>query len=217
MQKLMIDPSIESYIASHSTPENDVLKELNRQTHLRTFYPRMLSGHIQGKFLEMVCHMLQPKRILEIGTFTGYSTIAMAQGLSNSALIYTIEVNKEMENFIREFLDKSGMESKVRLMMGNALEIIPTLDETFDLVFIDADKEQYVDYYKLSKEKLRPGGFILADNVIWSGKVLKSSSKADKETQGIKDFNEYVKNDPDVEQVMLSIRDGLLLIRKKEV
>ena len=116
----MIDPSIESYIASHSTPENDVLKELNRQTHLRTFYPRMLSGHVQGKFLEMVCHMLQPKRILEIGTFSGYSAIAMAQGLSNNAFIYTIEVNEEMENFIQEFLVKSGMESKVRLMMGNA-------------------------------------------------------------------------------------------------
>jgi predicted O-methyltransferase YrrM len=215
MQKLMIDPKIEAYIESHTTPENDVLKELNRQTHLRTFYPRMLSGHIQGKFLEMVCHMLQPKRILEIGTFTGYSAIAMAKGLHNNALIYTIEVNEELETVIREFLVKSGVEDKVRLLLGNALEIIQTLDETFDLVFIDADKEQYVDYYNLSKKKVRSGGFILADNVIWSGKVLKRSSKTDKETQGIIDFNEYVKNDPEVEQVMLSIRDGVLLIRKK--
>ncbi len=215
MPKTMIDPKIEVYIETHTTPENEVLKELNRQTHLRTFYPRMLSGRIQGKFLEMVCHMIQPKRVLEIGTFTGYSAIAMAQGLPDDAMIYTIEVNEEMATFIDEFVAKSGMEDKVKLLMGNALEIMPTLDDVFDLVFIDADKEQYLDYYKLAKEKLRPGGFIIADNVIWSGKVLERSSKTDKETQGIVAFNEFVKNDPDVEQVMLSIRDGLLLIRKK--
>jgi len=211
----MIDPKIEAYIETHTTPEIEILKELNRQTHLRTFYPRMLSGHIQGKFLEMVCQMMQPKKVLEIGTFTGYSAIAMALGLPDDALIFTIEVNEEMATFIDEFLAKSGMENKIRLVMGNALEIIPTIDDTFDLVFIDADKEQYVDYYKLAKDKLRPGGFIIADNVIWSGKVLEKSSKTDKETQGIVAFNEFVKNDPEVEQVMLSIRDGLLLIRKK--
>jgi len=211
----MIDSKIETYIEDHTTPENELLKELNRQTHLRTFYPRMLSGHIQGKFLEMVCQMIRPNRVLEIGTFTGYSAIAMAQGLPDDALIFTIEVNEEMESFIREYITKSGMDKKIRLLMGNALEIIPTLDDVFDLVFIDADKEQYVDYYKLAKEKLRPGGFIIADNVIWSGKVLEKSSKTDKETQGIVAFNEFVKNDPDVEQMILSIRDGLLLIRKK--
>jgi predicted O-methyltransferase YrrM len=211
----MIDPKIEAYIETHTTPENEVLKVLNRQTHLRTFYPRMLSGHIQGKFLEMVVQMIQPKRVLEIGTFTGYSAIAMAQGLPDDAMIYTIEVNEEMATFIDEFVAKSGLENKIRLIIGDALEIIPTLDEVFDLVFIDADKEQYVDYYKMAKEKLRPGGFIIADNVIWSGKVLEKSGKTDKETQGIVAFNEFVKNDPDVEQVMLSIRDGLLLIRKK--
>jgi predicted O-methyltransferase YrrM len=211
----MIDPKIEAYIETHTTPENGVLKELNRQTHLRTFYPRMLSGHIQGKFLEMVVQMIQPNRVLEIGTFTGYSAIAMAKGLNDDAKIYTIEVNEEMATFIDEFVAKSGLENKIRLIIGDALEIIPTLDDVFDLVFIDADKEQYVDYYKLAKEKLKPGGFIIADNVIWSGKVLERSSKTDKETQGIVAFNEFVKNDPDVEQVMLSIRDGLLLIRKK--
>ncbi|PLW94773.1 MAG: methyltransferase [Marinilabiliales bacterium] len=210
----MIDSKIEAYIETHTTPEIEILKELNRQTHLRTFYPRMLSGHIQGKFLEMVCHMIQPKRVLEIGTFTSYSAIAIAQGIPDDALIYTIEVNEEMESFIREFITKSGMDKKIKLMMGNALDIIPTLDESFDLVFIDADKEQYVDYYKMAKQKLRPGGFIIADNVIWSGKVLEKSSSTDKETQGIVAFNEFVKNDTDVEQVMLSIRDGLLLIRK---
>lgn len=211
----MIDPKIEAYLETHTTPEIEVLKELNRQTHLRTFYPRMLSGHIQGKFLEMVCHMIQPKRVLEIGTFSGYSAIAMAKGLQDEALIYTIEVNEEMEPFILEFITKSGMENMIRLKMGNALEIIPTLDEVFDLVFIDADKEQYVEYYNLAKGKLRSGGFIIADNVIWSGKVLDKSPKTDKETQGIVAFNEFVKKDLEVEQVMLSIRDGLLLIRKK--
>lgn len=159
--------------------------------------------------------MIQPKRVLEIGTFTSYSAIAMAQGLPDDALIFTIEINEEMESFIKEFIAKSGMDNKIKLLMGNALQVIPTLDETFDLVFIDADKEQYVDYYQLAKKKLRPGGFIIADNVIWSGKVLEKSSKTNKETQGIVAFNEFVKNDLEVEQLMLSIRDGLLLIRKK--
>ncbi len=210
----MIDQKIEKYIEDYSTSENEVLKELNRQTHLRTFYPRMLSGNIQGKFLEMICRMLQPKRVLEIGTFTGYSAIAMAQGLPNDGLIYTIEVNEEMESFIHEYISKSGLENKIKLLMGDALKIIPTLEEEFDLVFIDADKEQYVDYYKLAKTKLKNGGFIIADNVLWSGKVLEKSTKTDKETQGIVEFNEFVKNDSEVEQVMLSIRDGLMLIRK---
>jgi len=210
----MLDSQIEKYIEDHTTLESELLKELNRQTHLRTFYPRMLSGNVQGKFLEMICRMLQPKRVLEIGTFTGYSAIAMAQGLNNDALIYTIEVNEEMESFIHEYISKSGLEKKIKLLMGDALEIIPTLEEEFDLVFIDADKEQYVDYYKLAKTKLKKGGFILADNVLWSGKVIESSSKTDKETQGIVEFNEFVNNDPEVEQLMLSIRDGLMLIRK---
>lgn len=210
----MMDQKIEEYIEDHSTSENEVLKELNRQTHLRTFYPRMLSGNIQGKFLEMICRMLQPKRVLEIGTFTGYSAIAIAQALPKDGLMYTIEVNEEMESFIREYISKSGLEKKIKLLMGDALEIIPTLEEEFDLVFIDADKEQYVDYYKLAKTKLKKGGFIVADNVLWSGKVLEKSTKTDKETHGIVKFNEFVKNDSEVEQVMLSIRDGLMLIRK---
>jgi len=210
----MLDSQIEKYIEDHTTPESELLKELNRQTHLRTFYPRMLSGNVQGKFLEMICRMLQPKRILEIGTFTGYSAIAMAQGLPKDGLIYTLEVNGEMEDFISEFISKSGFNKKIKLLMGDALKIIPTFKEEFDLVFIDADKEQYVDYYKLAKTKLKKGGFIIADNVLWSGKVLENSSKTDKETQGIVEFNEFVKNDIEVEQVMLSIRDGLMLIRK---
>jgi predicted O-methyltransferase YrrM len=211
----MISPEIEKYIEEHTTPEGEVLHELYRQTNLRTFYPRMLSGRVQGKFLEMICRMLQPEKVLEVGTFTGYSAIAMAQGISDNGIVYTIEVNAEMESFIREYVAKSGMERKIKLLMGDALKIIPEMNEIFDLVFIDADKEQYVAYYELVIKKLRTGGFILADNVLWSGKVLEDDRLSDKETKGVKAFNEHVKNDDRVEQVMLSVRDGLILIRKK--
>ena len=210
----MISTKLEKYIEEFTTVENEVLRELNRQTHLRTFYPRMLSGSVQGKFLEMICRMLQPKNVLEIGTFTGYSAIAMALGMPENGLVYTIEVNEEMEPFIREYIAKAGMEHKIKLLMGDALQIVPAMEETFDLVFIDADKEQYVTYYDLAMEKLKPGGFILADNVLWSGKVLEDDTRSDKETKGIKVFNQHVKNDDRAEQVMLSIRDGLLLVRK---
>lgn len=210
----MIERKIEEYLEKNTTPETSVMKELNRETHIKTFYPNMLSGVIQGKFLEMVSRMIQPKRILEIGTFTAYSAIAMAKGLAENGKLITLEVNPEMETFIEKYIDKAGMSDKIELVMGNALEIIPKLQDTFDLVFIDADKEQYVDYYELAFSKLRTGGFILADNVLWNGKVLEDDSKSDKETMGIKAFNEHVKNDKRVEQVMLSIRDGLLLVRK---
>jgi len=210
----MTERKLEQYIEDHTTPENDVLYELYRQTNLRTFYPRMLSGRVQGKFLEMICRMLQPRKVLEIGTFTGYSAIAMAQGMPENGIIYTIEINGEMEPFIREFVSKSGMERKIKLLLGDARQLVPEIDETFDLVFIDADKEQYIDYYELALKKVHSGGFILADNVLWSGKVLEEDRRSDKETMGVKLFNEHVKNDKRVEQVMLSIRDGLMLIRK---
>lgn len=210
----MIERKIEEYLEKNTTPETSVMKELNRETHIKTFYPNMLSGAIQGKFLEMVSWMIRPQRILEIGTFTAYSAIAMAKGLAENGKVITLEVNQEMETFINKYIEKSGLTDKIELMMGNALEIIPKLKDNFDLVFIDADKEQYVDYYELAFSKLKTGGFILADNVIWNGKVLENDSKSDKETMGIKAFNEHVKNDKRVEQVMLSIRDGLLLVRK---
>lgn len=210
----MIERKIEEYLEKNTTPETSVMKELNRETHIKTFYPNMLSGAIQGKFLEMVSWMIRPQRILEIGTFTAYSAIAMAKGLAENGKVITLEVNQEMETFINKYIEKSGLTDKIELVMGNALEIIPKLKDNFDLVFIDADKEQYVDYYELAFSKLKTGGFILADNVIWNGKVLENDSKSDKETMGIKAFNEHVKNDKRVEQVMLSIRDGLLLVRK---
>lgn len=210
----MIENKIEEYIEKFATPESGVMKELNRETHMKTFYPNMLSGAVQGKFLEMVSRMIRPERILEIGTFTAYSAIAMAKGLAENGKLITIEVNPEMETFIKKYIEKSGMTEKIELMMGDALEIIPKLNGNFDLVFIDADKEQYLDYYKQAFSKLKTGGYIVADNVLWNGKVLEDDSKSDKETMGIKAFNEHVKNDKRVEQVMLSIRDGLMLVRK---
>ena len=210
----LLNEKLENYIEKHTSPEDEILNELSRETHLKTYYSRMLSGQVQGKFLEMIVSMIQPSRILEIGTFTGYSAIAMAKGLPMDGKIITLEINPEMEVFIRKFIQKSGFEKKIELRIGDALQMIPGMDEQFDLVFIDADKEQYVEYYKLALEKLKPGGFILADNVLWSGKVVESDSKSDKETKGIKVFNDFVANDTSVEQVILSIRDGLLLARK---
>jgi len=210
----LLNEKLDEYIEKHTTDEDAVLLELSRETHLKTYYPRMLSGKVQGKFLEMIVQMMKPLRILEIGTFTGYSAIAMAKGLPENGKIITLEVNPEMEIFIRKFINKSGLENKIELLIGDAVELIPKMEEQFGLVFIDADKEQYIDYYNLSMEKLRPGGFILADNVLWSGKVLETDEKSDKETKGIKAFNDFVANDPRVEQVILSVRDGLLLARK---
>lgn len=210
----LIDEKLEQYIEEHTSPETEILTELSRETHLKTYYPRMLAGNVQGKFLEMIVWMLKPERILEIGTFTGYSAIAMAKGLSGNGKITTLEVNEEMETLIRKFIKKSGLEEKIELLIGDAVNLIPKLNEQFDLVFIDADKEQYTEYYKLAMEKLRPGGFILADNVLWSGKVVQNDNKADKETRGIKEFNDLVAKDQRVEQVILSVRDGLMLIRK---
>ena len=212
---MLPDKNIESYVESYTTEETEILKSLNRATHLKTFYPNMLSGSVQGKFLEMISYMIRPKCILEIGTFTGYSAIAMAKGLSKGGKVITIEVNEEMESFAKEYINKAGMSDRIELKMGDALKIIPELSDVVDLVFIDADKEQYVDYYELVIPKLKPGGIILADNVLWSGKVLESDAKSDKETMGIKAFNQYVKNDDRVEQVMLTVRDGLMLVRLK--
>ena len=210
----MIEQEIENYIEEFTSPENKLMKNINRQTHLKTYYPNMLSGHVQGKFLEMISRMIKPERILEIGTFTGYSAIALASGLSKNGKIITIDINEELEDLINSFFKESEYSDKIELLMGDAMEIIPKLEDEFDLVFIDADKEQYVDYYELAINKVKPGGYLLADNVLWGGKVLEDDSKSDNETRGIKNFNQHVKEDSRVEQVMLSIRDGLLLIRK---
>ena len=209
----IIEYNIEKYIEDYSTNVSRVLQQNYRETNLTTFYPQMLSGKVQAKFLEMICRMINPERVLEIGTFTGYSAIAMAAGLSENGKLFTIEVNEEMETIIKKYISLAGMDDKIELRLGDALQIIPRLNETFDLVFIDADKEQYVDYYELSMDKLRAGGFILVDNVLWGGKAVKGKNP-DNETRGIRRFNEYVKDDDRVEQVILSIRDGLMMVRK---
>lgn len=209
----MIDSKIETYANDHSSTEDALLSELYRETHLKTVYPRMLSGPVLGKLLEMISRMIRPKRILEIGTFTGYATICMTRGLDANGLIHTIDVDPVMEDIYSKYFERAGITEQVHAHIGLASEVIPEIDETFDLVFIDADKENYPEYYELVFPKLRAGGFILADNVIWSGKVL--DTNPDKETIGIIQFNKKVQQDRRTDNVMLTLRDGLMLIRKK--
>ena len=207
--------NIEEYILNHSNKEDPILAELNRETNLKILRPRMLSGHLQGKVLEMLSKMINPEKILEIGTYTGYSAICLAKGLKENGILHTIEINDELEDFISKYLQKSGLENKVKLHFGDARKIISEINEQFDLVFIDADKRDYLDYYKIILEFIKPGGFILADNVLWSGKVLEKEIPEDEHTKGVIEFNEFIKNDDRIEKVILPLRDGLTLIRKK--
>lgn len=207
--------NLEKYAISISDFEDDVLIELTRKTNLNILMPRMLSGHLQGKLLEFISKIIKPKKILELGTFTGYSTICLSKGLAENGTITTIEINDELEDIILEYFEKAGIQNKVNLIFGDALEIIPALDNDFDLVFIDADKRSYIDYYKSVIDKVKSGGVIIADNIFWSGKVLEEVQKNDYYTKGILEFNEFVKNDSLVEKFALPLRDGLFLIRKK--
>jgi predicted O-methyltransferase YrrM len=206
---------LEEYLLYITSKEDEVLYELNRHTHLNNLQPRMLSGPIQGKFLEFIARMISPNQILEIGTYTGYSAISMAKGLAPDGHLYTIEVNDEVCDTALSFFEKANLSHKITLHVGNAIEIIPTLTETFDLVLIDGDKRQYPEYLKVVLPKLRNNGYIIADNVLWGGKVL--NAKADDDyTRGVKDFNAMVVASPCLEQVMLPLRDGIMLIRKME-
>lgn len=207
--------NIEDYILSIADKEDPLLYELNRLTHVRIMHPRMLTGHLQGQFLRMISYMIRPKRILELGTFTGYSAICLASGLTDDGHLTTIEINDEITDIAREYFKKAGLEHKITLHVGDALEIISTLKDNYDLVFIDAEKSQYLAYYKLIFDKVVPGGFILADNVLWSGKVMDEPRSGDHFTNGIIEFNEFVKTDPRVEKTILPMRDGLMLLRKK--
>lgn len=209
-----IDPKLEDYALKHTSEESEVLNHLNRETHLKVLRPRMLSGHLQGRFLSMLSNMIKPERILEIGTYTGYATICLAEGLSESGQIHTVEINAELEQFAHKYFVKVGIQDKVKFHLGNAVDIIPELDETFDLVFIDADKENYSNYFQLIIEKVRPGGLIIADNVLWHGKVLENIADNDTETLGIVEFNKLVQKDIRVENMILPLRDGLMLLRK---
>jgi predicted O-methyltransferase YrrM len=209
-----LDPKLDAYVCDHSRDESSVLKKLNRETWAKVMMPRMLSGHLQGQVLRMLSLMIQPKRILEIGTYTGYSAICLAEGLQQGGKLYTIDINEELENMVRTFIDEAGMKEKIDYRIGNALDIIPKLDETFDMVFIDADKENYAKYYDLVFDKVRPGGFIIADNVLWSGKVLMDKAKMDVDTKAICDYNDKVHNDARVDNVLFPVRDGLMVARK---
>ena len=204
--------NITTYCQEHTTPASDVLNELERETNLKTLAPQMLAGSYQGKFLEIISFMIRPQRILEIGTFTGYSSICLAKGLQKGGKVITIETNYELEHFIRKYVNKAELDEVVELHIGDAKSIIPTLNESFDLVFIDAGKEDYPLYFEIVLEKLRPGGFIIADNVLWSGKVLLEDKDA--ETSALDTFNKLVISDPRVENIVLPIRDGISLIRK---
>ena len=210
-----IDQKLDDYVCLHTTEENDLLKELNRQTHLKILQPRMLSGHFQGRFLSMISKMIQPTSILEIGTYTGYSALCLAEGLKQDGKLLTLDKNPELEDFVRNFLEKSAYSENIEFVIADAMKYIPTIKQSFDLVFIDADKGNYLNYYKLVIEMIPSGGYILADNVLWSGKVIDEKSVNDKDTKAIMEFNQYVMNDIRVENVLLPIRDGLLLMRKK--
>jgi len=209
-----MDKLIEKYIHDHSSQEDPVLEELFRETHIRFVNPNMSTGHIQGKFLELISKMITPEIILEIGTFTGYSAICLARGLKPGGRLITIEINDELKEFSSSWFRKAGVDQVITQLTGRAQEIIPGLDKQLDLVFIDGDKREYIDYYKLSIDKVRSGGFILADNVLWGDKVLDASS-SDPQTRGIIEFNEMIMREKGIEKIILPLRDGLMLIRKK--
>jgi len=214
MNTKTIHPDYEKYAEEHTSGETSYLSDLYRETHLKTIYPRMISGHLQGQFLKMVSCMMRPRRILEIGTFTGYSTINLAQGLAEGGLMHTIDSNAESVEIGKKYFEKAGIKNKIRIHIGNALEMISKLDETFDLVFIDADKENYLNYYKRIFDQVGSGGFILADNAFWSGKVFNETKSKDKEVLGIIEFNDFVQNDNRVENMLLPLRDGIMMVRK---
>ena len=206
-------PDFEQYAEDHTSPESDLLHRLYRETNLKTMYPRMISGKLQGQFLRMMSQAMQARTILEIGTFTGYATINLALGMAEGGIVHTIDSNPESVEIGRKYFAEAELEHKIKTHIGNALEIIPRLDIDFDLVFIDADKENYLNYYHLIFDQLAPGGLILADNAFWDGKVLDKST-TDKETLGIMAFNDFMQNDPRVQNLLLPLRDGLMMVQK---
>ena len=224
----MINDELSEYAEDHTSAELSLLASLSRETHLTQVYPRMLAGNLQGTFLRMISAMIRPRRILEIGTFTGYSAINLALGLcppphtpppggsgEGEGLLHTIEVDPELEEIIRRYIHEAGLDNKIILHIGSAMKVIPTLNEQWDLIYIDADKPNYLNYYQMLFDHLRPGGFFLADNALWGGKVIRPKKKHDKDTLGIVEFNDFVQNDDRVENVLLPIRDGIMLVRKK--
>ncbi len=207
----LLNDAIQAYLENHCEPETALLSHINRETHLKVPMPRMLSGHFQGRLLSLLSKLISPRRILEIGTYTGYATLCLAEGLLKDGLIHTIDVNEELEERVRGYFDRSEFASKIQYHIGKAVEVIPTLNEDFNLIFIDADKKNNATYYDLVFDKLMPGGMIIVDNVLWSGKVL---SEKDSDSESIRSFNEKITNDSRAEKLILPVRDGLFIIRK---
>lgn len=216
-QKMHFIPEdLDDYVVAHSENEPELLQQLTRETYQKILQPRMLSGHYQGRILSIISKLVNPKNILEIGTYTGYSALCLAEGMQNGGILHTMDINEELYDFAQKYFDASIYKNNIVQHTGNALELIPELDTNFDLIFIDADKPNYVNYFHLIIDKLNPGGIILSDNVLWSGKILdKSFKKEDKSTPALITYNKLLKEDPRVETVLLPIRDGLTISRKK--
>ena len=209
-----MDRRLEKYISDYSSPEDPVLSELYRETHTRFVNPNMASGHLQGLLLELIAKMIRPLKILEIGTYTGYSAICLAKGLMPGGKLITIEMHDELSDFSNYYFEKSGFGEVIQLLNGRAQDVIPSIEGPFDLVYIDGDKREYAEYFRLVFGKTSQGGYILADNVLWAGKILDGES-GDPQTRGVIEFNEMIKNQPGIEQIILPLRDGLMLIRKE--
>ena len=210
----IVNNKIEDYIRKNSSKEPEILKDLNKETHLKVLNPRMLSGHIQGRFLSIITKLIKPKKILEIGTYTGYSAICMAEGLIENGIIHTIDINEELVSIQNKYFAKSKCNNSIIQHVGDARNIIKSINEKFDLVFLDADKENYIEYYELVIEKVKKGGLIIADNVLWTGKVVEPKKDDDELTQYLIDFNKMINEDDRVENIILPLRDGLNIILK---
>jgi predicted O-methyltransferase YrrM len=210
-----LNKDIIAYLEDHCPQEPELLNKLDRETNLTVPYPNMLTGHVQGRFLSFISKLLIPGSVLEIGTYTGYSAICLTEGLADGGQLHTIDMNPEVEEIARRYFREAGLQDVIVQYSGNALDIIPTMKESFDIIFIDADKEHYPDYLELALEKLNPRGLIMADNTLWGGKVLHRPQSGDRETQGIIRFNKMVKEDPGLESFLLPLRDGITLIRQK--
>jgi predicted O-methyltransferase YrrM len=209
-----ISPELEQYAGIHTSPESELLARINRETHLEVLQPRMLSGHLQGRVLSLLANLLKPKRILEIGTYTGYSALCLAEGLPDDGKLITIDVNEELQARVQGYFNDSSYKGQIDYHIGDAMELIPTLPDMWDLVFIDADKKNYLNYYDLVIERTNPGGIILADNILWSGKVIDEAAQ-DRETVLLRKYNERIQADERVENILLPIRDGIMVARKK--
>lgn len=207
--------SIDEYILRHIDEEGEYLRALYRDTNVKLLRPRMASGHLQGRILKMFVRMIAPRQVLEIGTYSGYSALCMAEGLAEGALLHTFEINDEQEDFTRPWLENSPYADKIRFYIGDALQMVPKMNVVFDMAFVDGDKRKYLEYYEMVLSKLRPGGYIIADNTLWDGHVLETPRDNDKQTLGIMHFNDFVAADERVEKVIFPLRDGLTVIRKK--